>query len=76
MTLWAVLCMQLQYTRSRESCHCENILLMHVYLLEWAGFNFSLRFVTPLKVRGRGATIFYRCKVGFASSFTNLVLRS
>ena len=43
----AVLCMQLQYTRSRVSCHCENILLMHVYLLEWAGFNFSLRFVTP-----------------------------
>ena len=47
-------CMQLQHTRSRVSCHCENLLFMHVYLLEWVGYHSSLRFVTPLEVRGEG----------------------
>ena len=46
--------MQLQYTRSRVSCHCENLLFMPVYLLEWAGYHSSMRFVTPLKVKGEG----------------------
>ena len=69
MMLWAKLAEQLspQYHATYYS------LFMHVYLLEWAGYHFSVRTVTPLEVRGEGI---YRvnwltiCKRWFATGFT------
>ena len=53
---------------------------MHVYLLEWAGYHFSLRSVTPLEVRGEvnwgqlGATIYWGRGEGRSGDNTHLLL--